>query len=229
MDLGFDKNDRAGFTLLEILIAIFIFAIVVTTVLGSYRFVFHNAGAMDRGTAQYDMAQNCLERMVRDLTAIRVALPPEYSPPDFNAPPDPCQLLGDSDYVGGGEFSNLRFTSREHISFDKNPLGGIARIIYYVLRNDAEQYELRRSDTLFPYGPFEENENDPLLCENITSLQFQYLDAEGTAFETWDSDSDQNDYATPRAVTIRLELGDDQATTLFQTTVALPVWRPAIE
>lgn len=52
-----------GFTLIEILIAIFIFAIVVTTIFGSYRSVFGDVETLGKGTALYEMARNCLERM----------------------------------------------------------------------------------------------------------------------------------------------------------------------
>ena len=51
----------SGFTLIEIVIAIFIFAIVVTTIFGSYRSVFTDVEAMGKGTEIYEMARNSLE------------------------------------------------------------------------------------------------------------------------------------------------------------------------
>ncbi len=69
--------------------------------------------------------------------------------------------------------------------------------------------------------------NDPILCENIRALKITYLDAEGEFSDAWDSSSVDYDYATPRAVRIRLELASSAGPAAFQTIVALPLWRSA--
>ena len=50
-----------GFTLLEIMVAIFIFAIVITTVFGSFRAVFSSAGAVGGDVAVFESARTCLD------------------------------------------------------------------------------------------------------------------------------------------------------------------------
>ena len=222
-----DSNPKydTGFTLLEILVAIFIFAVIVTTLFGSYNLVFSNVKNIHEGTALYEMAKNCLNRMVVDLTSAYVSPPSGYTPPEFNEAPDPYRIVGDDSYAGGKRFSRLRFASLAHLPLENRHGGGIAEIVYYVQADDVRGYVLKRADTLYPYAPFEEKGIDPVLCEGLKSLFFSYYDHEGNAHELWDSDSDTFEYATPRAIRIRLEVGDASSALLFETMVTLPASR----
>jgi len=219
------KHQAVGFTLLEILIAIFIFAIVVTTILGSYNAVFSNAENIDESIDFYEIAGNCMHRMTLDLKSIYVSLPPEYTPLDFDDPPDPFRFLGDITSMGDSTFSRIRFTSLTHLPFGKSIQNGIAEIIYYVQETEDNNYVLRRSDSLYPYETFEEKGSDPLLCENLKSLLFTYYNQEGEKFDLWDSDSENFNYYTPKTVEIQLEIGDDSVSVRLETFVALPVFR----
>jgi general secretion pathway protein J len=232
------SNQQRGFTLLELLIAIFIFAIIVTTIFGSFTAVFSNTESIDRGIDQYEMAKNCFERMIVDLHSVYVAVEPEYIRPTLggNDDPDPYRMIGDVSYAGTGSFSRFRFASRTHVSLEGDVQDGIAEIVYYVQstgENDDE-YVLRRADSLYPYKRFdgknfEENAADPVLCENIKSLEFKYYDDEDTEYDRWDSESEETKYSTPRAVRIKLELGDEFSSLLFQTMVKFPIFREKIE
>jgi len=219
------KSYSRGFTLLEILIAIFIFGIVVTTIFGSYNFIFSTTDAFESGIAVYEPARNCLNRMTTDLQAVHVSFPPAYTPPGLDAPPDLYRFSGETDTVGNTVFSRLRFTSLAHVAFEKNRQEGIAEIVYYVQPGDNGTFILRRSDTLYPYKPFREKGTDPILCENLKSLKITYYDAEGTDADHWNSDSNEFKYTTPRAVGIQLELGNESSSQQFATLVTLPVYR----
>lgn len=214
-----------GFTLLEIMIAIFIFGIVVTTLFASYNSVLSGAETIDQGITSYKMAKNCLSRMILDLESAHVSLPPEYTPPDFDDPPDAYRIIGDMFYVGTDSFPRLRFTSLEHISFGEKKENGIAEIVYYVQALEDGTYVLKRADSLYPYPPFEEKAGDPVLCEHVKTLQFKYYNQEGTEYELWDSDAGDFGYATPRAIRIKLEIGKDSESRWFETMVTLPVYR----
>ncbi|MGB2929512.1 MAG: prepilin-type N-terminal cleavage/methylation domain-containing protein, partial [Desulfobacterales bacterium] len=109
------RHPDSGFTLLEIMIAIFIFAIIVTTIFGSYNTVFTGAEVINEGVTSYETARTCMNRMVFDLESIHVFLPPQYSPPDFNGPPDPYRIVGDTDNIQTVSFPKLRFTSTAHV------------------------------------------------------------------------------------------------------------------
>lgn len=219
----------SGFTLLEILIAIFIFAIVMTTLFSSHNLVLNNAAAIDEGISGYEMAKTCLDRMILDLQSVYLNLPPEYTPPGFDAPPEPYRIVGDGINIGNISFSRLRFTSMAHVSFGNSIENGIAELIYYVRETDENNYVLRRADSLYPYKPFEENSNDPILCENLRLLTFKYYDRDGTEYDVWDSESSDFKYATPVAVGIKLEIGNDSTHQSFETMVTLPIHREKIE
>ena len=219
------QPDR-GFTLMEILVAIAILAIVVTTVLASFNSVFSTTEVLDESADIYEMAKNCLKRMSLDLESIHVAQRPIYKPPEFDQPPDPYRFVATAVDAGGTGFAqNLRFTSRAHVGFEKIFRQGIAEVIYYVKAGDDGHLTLKRADNLYPYPEFEEKGSDPTLCKYVKSLSFKFYDNDGIEFDIWDSDSDEFGYATPKAIAIKLELTNKTASHTFETTVALPISR----
>ena len=215
----------SGFTLLEILIAIFIFSIVVTTILTSYNSVFTGAAAIDKGITSYEMAKNCLDRMIFDLKSVYVAMPPQYTPPGFDDPPDLYRINADTVYIKNTAFPRLRFASLAHMAFRGRIEEGIAEIVYYVQETEDRGYVLRRADSLYPYQPFEEKNSDPVLCEGLKSLVFKFYDQKGTEYDLWDSDAEDFGFATPISIGIKLELGEDSDSQLFETMVTFPVQR----
>jgi general secretion pathway protein J len=219
------KSCRNGFTLLEILVAIFIFAIVATTIFGSFNAVVGNVAEIEASAAKYDMGKTCLNRIVSDINALYISLPPEYTPPKFNENPDLYQLLGEKDTIGESRFSKLRFVADAHLPMEGDRRTGIARIVYYVQQTKEGTHVLRRSDVLYPFGEFEENDLDPILCENLSGLDFIFYDNEGKEYEDWDSDSVDTGYATPDAVKITLKIGDPPDELILQTLVTIPVRR----
>lgn len=228
-----------GFTLFEILIALFIFSVVVTTIFGSYRAVFSSVEPIERGITDFEMGTNCLNRMVLDLKSAYVLPRYAYSQPGFDDPPDPFRMVGDGSYSGGGSFSRFRFTSLAHVGMGGGVRDGVAEIVYYVDQSNGGRANgggpdeggavLKRSDTLPPYPEFEPEGGDPVLCENVKALTFTYYDEEGTEFEAWNSEAGEFKYGTPRAIRIKLETGDESGSLFFETMVDFPVYREKIE
>jgi general secretion pathway protein J len=220
------QKAAAGFTLMEILIATAILAIVVTTVLASFNSVFSTTEVLDESEDIYEMAQNCLKRMTLDLESVHVTQRPLYKPPELDQPPDPYRFVATASDTGGTGFAqNLRFTSRAHVGFENSFREGIAEIIYYVKAGDDGHLTLKRADNLYPYPEFEEKGIDPALCKYVKSLSFKFYDKDGTEFDTWDSDSEEFGYATPKAISIKLELANKAVSHTFETMVSLPISR----
>ncbi len=218
-----------GFTLMELMLAIVILGLVVTTVLASFNAVFSTTDALESNSQIYEMAKNCLKRMTLDLESAYVALPPLYKPPEFDDPPNDYRIVGSSEDSGGTGFAQLRFTSRAHLPLFDSTKGGVAEIVYYLVARENGSLVLKRSDNLYPYPEFEEKGSDPTLCERVKSLAFKYYDAEGSEYEAWDSESSEYEYATPASIAIQLEIVDDGGSQYFGTLVKLPVQRPKIE
>ncbi len=235
------RGYRSGFTLLEILVAICIFGIIMATIFGSFGYVFSSAEAINEGIEAYEIANNCLNRMVIDLKSIYISTRPEYSKPKTGDDPNDYRVVGDISSAGDTDFSRLRFTSYAHVPFEKSLREGIAEIVYYVQHietEDEEYYVLSRADTLYPYerfdgDTFEEQKTDPVLCTGVKSLEFIFYDDEETEYDEWDSESDKFKYSTPMAIKIKLEIGevgeDDSPSLLFETMVNFPVVREKID
>lgn len=223
------KCQNRGFTLLEILIALFIFGVVVTTIFGSFKFVFGSVDAIEKGMTDYDMAKDCFNRMISDLQALHVTQTPAYRPPENADGQDPYRIVGDATFSGESGFGRLRFTSLAHVPLGKDKRMAIAEITYYAVNQSDGSHVIKRSDRLDFTQPNEENRNDPILSENVKSLEFTFINSEGEEGGIWDSDSVDFDYATPRAIRIKLTLGTDENSHTFETMVVLPQYREAIE
>ena len=216
---------RSGFTMIEILIAIFIFSIIVTTIFGSYRGISEQIAAVSKDRYLIEMGRNCIDRMTRDLRSIWVVQLPGYSRPRVNHDPDPYRVAGEEDSAGDHTFTRFRFTSLAHLPIRPSRSFGIARIVYYVQADENDVYRLFRSDRLFPYEEFAPDPLDPVLCTHVHSLTFLFFDDTGESHTSWDSESESVEFATPTAVEIRLELGDESNLEIFKTRVTLPVHR----
>ena len=225
-----NRRPEKGFTLMEVLVATAILAIVVTTVLASFNSVFSTTEALDDGAEIFEMAKSCLKRITLDLKSIYVARRPLYKPPELDQPPDPYRLVAGVQDTGGTGFAkNLRFASRAHVALEQSVRTGVAEIVYYVQAGEDGRLTLKRADNLYPYPVFEEKGSDPVLCKYVKSLSFKFYDQDGSEFDIWDSDSEDFGYATPKAVGIKLELEKKAASYTFETMVSLPVSREKSE
>ena len=222
----FRRDVSAGFTMIEILIAIFIFSIVISTVFGSFRAVFFNTDKLNKAMKFYEMAGNSMAQISNDLQSFHTSIPPFYKKPDIDDEPDAYRFVGDDSDVGIDEESKVRFTSLNHLSFRGDQRQGISEIIYYLFYEKGDKIVLKRSDHLYPYPEkFEPSSKDPTLCEDVKAFKLTYLNQDEDEEDRWDSEDDSFKYATPRAVKIRLEVGDNDYSVKLETTVALPIFR----
>ncbi|MBW1833691.1 MAG: prepilin-type N-terminal cleavage/methylation domain-containing protein [Deltaproteobacteria bacterium] len=192
-----------GFTLVEILIAIFIFSIIITTIFSSFNAILSGTGSISEKLTTCDMAKNCLNRIIIDLKSIHAYFPGDAF---FNSDGllEAYRIVGENTDVGSREFSKLRFTSLAHINLEHDMRSGIAEIIYYVQEIDKDNYVIRRADSLYPYKFFKKKDSDPLLCKRVKSLER---------------------HSTPRAISIELEVGDEPNSIFLEAMVTIPVYR----
>ncbi|MCW5200527.1 type II secretion system protein, partial [Desulfobulbus sp. F4] len=214
-------SSRAGFTLLEIMLAMLVLGLVVAMVSvslsGSIRVV---EGAMDQGEVYY-RAQVALERISEDLTS--AVLPDDA---DFVAKPG-----------SSGQNAVLTFASMAHLAFDPEEGRSSLGIVSYGVQPDKEhprQLLLLRADTV--HLPADEGKKSGeevealLLADKLRSVTFTYRNQNGEEQEIWDTAKEEGGEETerllPTAVTCRLEfwLDEEQESSIaFQTTMLLPV------
>lgn len=206
-----------GFTLIEILIAVFILGIVLSTVYASYTGTFRIIRATETDAELYGMARTVLERMTRDLEATAVW----KGTFTFAARPY---------YLGDREFTRLTFRSTAHIAFgEREEAAGIAVIEYGVEEGtEKEGYAITRSDSLYrdpekdtaPTGGF-------LLCDRVETLTYRFFDSTGNESDTLDNGDDEaQKKKAPAMVEIRLGLvneRDREHPFPFMTRVRLPL------
>ena len=222
------RGRTGGFTLLEVLLAIFFFSIIITTLFGAYTAVFDKAASVEDSLAFNEMAQTCLKRILIDLQSIYVSLTPIYKQPTLDSVPDPYRVVSAPAKTGGDSFMSLRFTSLGHVALDRQARSGVAEIVYYVQSNGEDQFNLHRSDRLFFEESFEPKPGDPILCAQVKRLTFKFIDSDGEEHDDWDSESEEFDHATPRAIIISLEIGNPNQNYTYETWVNLPVFREKV-
>ncbi|MFZ1983685.1 MAG: prepilin-type N-terminal cleavage/methylation domain-containing protein [Desulfatitalea sp.] len=215
-----------GFTLLEILVAMSIFAIVMALIFGTFEGVFSNADHVTRSSALFEMADACLGRIATDLQATHVMQTPRYKKPEMDSEPDIYRIEAKNETMGDGTFTQLRFASLAHLPIGGTHPEGIAEIVYYAQELERGEYILRRADHPYPYPEkFEPKKTDPILCEQVRSFKLLFYDKEGREQEEWDSEDDDFEYSTPAAVKVELTLGSEESPYEFSTIVTLPMQR----
>ncbi len=222
-------SPAAGFTLAEILVAISIFALVVSILFGSLTFLLSRTEMVREGVMVYEEARICLDRISTDLQAVYVSGRPGYEPPDIDDDPDPYRFLCEASQA---EDTRLEFTAFSHL-----PLGGgvpamAGKIIYYLQETENDGLVLMRRDVALKtddsaekFSDKGEQGTDPILCRHIGSFNIICFDEDGTEYESWDSDSSDFSYATPSLIQVGIEIKGLHAGYRFETTIAPQVFR----
>ena len=214
-----------GFTLLEIMLATLVLAVVVSMVTlsmsGSMRAI---EATRDQGEIYY-RAQVAMERLTDDLQGAML-------PPDV-------EFTG----VEGGEIAEptllLHFAGMGHVDFMPDSEQEGVGIIGYEVRPDPQNDQeliLLRSDTLYrPVGKEQNRNTDEeafLLCDRLRAVRFAFIGKDGDPLDSWNSEvrdnEDEKKRRLPAAVSCVLEFWlDHEAETSisFETMVVLPVGR----
>jgi general secretion pathway protein J len=208
-----------GFTLIEILIAVLILGIVLSTIYASYTGTFRIIKETGADAELYSMARTVLDRMTRDLEA---AVPWK----GINT------FIAEPYNLGGREFTRLTFRSSAHVAFSENEEtpAGIAVIEYFVEEGtEKEGYVLLRSDSLYrdpkqttaPTGGFP-------LCDRIETMTCRFYDTNGKDYESWDSEGSNESQKNKSPVMVEIRLGlvneaNREHPYPFMTRVRLPL------
>lgn len=222
------ETNTKGFTLLEILIAMFIFAVVLSTIFTSYTGTFRIIEETEAQAEIYAMARVALSRMQEDLESVyfKQAKKSETGEDSTN----PVMFFGENKEIQERDADTLRFLSRAHLRLgedeDKHEL---AEISYYVSQPDeGEALVLYRSDTPELSEPPAEGTGGLVLCEGLFAVNITYYGDEEEPHENWDSSDEEFEQGLPKRVSILLQFVNDvnpEAPHKFMTSFALPMAR----
>ena len=216
-----------GFTLIEVLIAIFIFALVASVIFTAYTGTFRIIDESESRADIYEMAGVALERISEDLESAYISNIAQ-TPGSDRANSGMVLLVGEKKELMGRSYGALRFLSLAHLTFsEEEPVAKPTEIVYYVAGKGEEGLlELYRSDTPLSRERPDAESGGLLLCEGLSSIGFIYYDSDGEPHETWDSGEGESKGKLPARVSISMEFADStdpDRPYKFMTGVAIPM------
>ena len=215
-----------GFTLLELIVSIAIFAIISSFVYGAYTGIDFTTSKVQKKIEFYQKARLILDRISNELEQAA-------TPPTSDATVN--YFIGTSDMTPDGKNADtLEFISRVNTSYVKESNKPSLTRIYYSLEvvSDSEEKEdyfslVRKEDPFFyrqdempEYGSELKGVEFLAHCEGIN---FEYYSGDAW-LEDWDDQETPPQMGkTPKAVRITLTLKDDEGQNRdLTTTVHLP-------
>jgi len=222
------RNNR-GFTLVEILIAILIFSVVISTLFSSFRAFIISSENVKEVVAHSEKIQNLFKRISLDLDSIFVLQPPRYKKPQFNSDPDLYRFVGNEVTLGQQTVSTLVFPSFAHAKFGGDQRAGVARIVYYLKENKDNGYDLYRADALPPFPEELESCFDPVLIKDISGFEVIYKDFNGDEYKYWDSEDEEFNYTFPVSIHLKVAFGSGEMQQVLETSIHLISGREPIE
>lgn len=212
-----------GFTLLEVLIAIFLFAVILSILYPSYTGTFRNIETAQSQSEIYHMARVALQRITEDLQSAYLPEHPGASQPGEESPRR--GFLGQDATLDGRAADGLQFASEEHIPFHDGDRKGRGHIIYYV-KEKEDMFTLYRSDTPEFENPPGEGTGGFVVFEGLYSIDITYQDEEGETYDQWDSSTEPFKNKLPVLVSVQIECMDPSepnSPIRFMSSVALPM------
>jgi len=200
------RDGRKGMTLIEIMVAITILAIVSTVIFGGFSTTMRNKTRLEEMADRSHVIRVAMERMVAELAQAYVSI---------QVNPNPALQTMNTCFIGGrsGRGHRIDFTSFSHRRLyrdahesDQNELS------YFVTEHpDGDGYVLARR---------EDNRPDPqsggttmILVEDVLDFEVEYFDlATGEWTDTWDTrEITAQPNRLPLQVKIALTVEDERA------------------
>ncbi|MBW2111687.1 MAG: prepilin-type N-terminal cleavage/methylation domain-containing protein [Deltaproteobacteria bacterium] len=199
------ERTSKGFTLVEILIAIFIFALIASAIFTAYTGTLKMMDQTESRADTAEMAGIALERISEDLESA-------YFPRSVHTPGP-----------AGTEDQEILFAGEKK---EEEPGAEPTEIVYYATEDDDNLLTLYRSDTPLARDRPDSEKGGLLLCQGLSSISFTYYDSEGEAHDTWDPGEGTAKGKLPSRVAISLEFttpADPDTPYRFMTAVAIPM------
>jgi len=218
-------HDIKGFTLLEILIAISLFAALTAMLYPAYIGTFRNMDITESHASVYRMARIAMDRISEDLASACIPGTDEDSDSDLTYS---RVFLGTDSELYSRDADSLEFISEKHLPFYDDISAGKGRIKYYLKEHEDEDgFILYRSDNLeLGNKPGDEDAGALILCKDVNSINFTYLDENGEDYDHWDSSSASFKGKLPTMITVELGFqneSDPELPIKFVTSISIPM------
>ena len=175
-----------GFTLLELLLAIAITAVIITIVNFAFFQSNKNIEAVRTQREAYQTVRIAMDRIIKDLTCAYIPSPvlrPTMTLEDMSM----YRFVGANDESDSTDKDTISITTTTDIGFSKVP-GGICEVAYYLklMENKKDIYTLmRREDPTPHYGPTKAG-SEMELAEGVLGMNIIYIDDSNQEVKEWD-------------------------------------------
>ncbi len=223
------KQNRKGFTLVELMLAIAISVVVVGTVYVTFYQSHKVTKTIMAQTEVYQMARLCMDRMMKDLSCVY------FSPyllldddlknnPKANELAQKYRFIGKHENDGKNDTDKIYFTTTSDIGLGDK--AGILNEVDYELKEDPDNkglYFLIRREDNKPHDGITDNGQNPgmEIAENVVSMSIVYYGKENKESDEWDASS-TSPPALPNMIKITLSFKSGKDTYTF-SSVASPV------
>jgi len=208
----FSKKNTEGFTILEILLAVTLGAVILSALYWSYAAVVRSTRSYRAVSDLYQTARIVLDTMAREISG---AFQPLRAGEDL-------LFQAKDEWFSGLEADRLSMVTTTCLQGGAEEVGYDAfEVSYFRGHGDqAGMLLMLRSPYFNLEEPFEEGE-EIVLAEGVRSLNFEYYDGEEW-LETWDPEEQEG---LPFAVRITIGLGskEEKEPLRFSTVASLPM------
>jgi general secretion pathway protein J len=224
----YNKHIASGFTLLELLLSIFVFSVVITTVYGSYSTTFSNIKKSESQAKTQGQARIILERIEADLESTYGG--------------EGGLMEGELVDANGNRGDRLSFTSTAHLRFNRQDRYAGITTITYSTHEDGESgllslYRLDSPLTITEDDLAGDEEKGELLGENLKEFKLTYINTEGDEQESWlgndgdeQNEQEESEVNLPAMIKVELRFGDpvdEENSRPFRVAVAILPGRPS--
>jgi len=199
------RMNAPGFTLMEVLAAVFLTSIVITVAVGFYINLSNSSQYATQTLRQQRRATVVLDRIGRDLqSAVMLVKPDELDPLDH-----PWVFRAGARYSTDGA-DRIEFVTRNHRPRVSAYHASDLALVSYFVSAEGNGYTLYR--WLMPSLPSEpdeffpepEDERSFVLAEDLHSFSLRFRDAEGEWLDEWDASTQVHSSELPREIEIEL-------------------------
>ncbi len=206
----------SGFTLMEVMIAAAILAVIMSIVYGTFSGSIKTMEIGEERGEAYRTARLILNRIAQEISC-------SYLPPEQDLPDITYAFIGEDGEEEGLPRDTLHFISTSPPVW--GPVRGLKEVGYFITPDPqtGEPILMMREDTTIDDRSDEGGRRYPL-GKRITGLDFTYYDARGREWERWDSTSRVFEGRLPTVVKISLVFMDEGGKAVpLTTTTHIPL------
>jgi general secretion pathway protein J len=198
---------RRGFTLLEVMIAASLLAVMGAMVFGSFSRAHNQKQQVEAADDRIAQARGAMDRMAAEISL--AFLSEHYDRKRFTQRPT---LFKGEDR---GRQDTLVFTALVHERFEQDQKAGDQAVVKYFIDRDRTNENKFESLIRREYPIIDEDAERrgvrQVLCENVKRLELQYWDAlKNEWVDEWDASRPEHQGVLPERVRIQLAIVDEE-------------------